>query len=236
MGQVCGRARSHASVSATVSAVVRNVMPAATARPASNALKPGNPGIHIGRSDQGATPWSSRNSAGTQVNEASEPAASRAASSSTTSGTGGATALKMPAVRASTWVSMKAARSRTSMNCTGSSGGAGARTSPPSATRRIQYVNRSVGSSGPTMRPGRTMSARSGKRGRHRLLARHLQRAVGLVGDLLDALGRRIEQRRVLVGAGRHVVGVHRQRRHERVVSDRVGQQAAPSPATTRGT
>ena len=43
------------------------------------------------------------------------------------------------------------------------SGGAGARTSPPPATRCGQYVKRPVGSCGPTISPGRTIEARSPK-------------------------------------------------------------------------
>ena len=50
--------------------------------------------------------------------------------------------------------------------CVTRSGGPGASTSPPRAIRCGQYVNRPVGSCGPTIRPGRTTSARSSKTSR----------------------------------------------------------------------
>ena len=64
---------------------------------------------------------------------------------------GGVTALKSPATRRSTSPIMNAARSRTSTTWIGSAAVPGTAISPPRAKRTGQYVNRSVGSSGPTM-------------------------------------------------------------------------------------
>ena len=49
------------------------------------------------------------------------------------------------------------------MHWTSSFPSPGARTSPPRATRTGQYVNRSVGSPGPTISPGRTFATRPGQ-------------------------------------------------------------------------
>ena len=63
---------------------------------------------------------------------------------------GGVHALKRPDGRSSAQRRMNAARSRTSMYCSGSLALPGASTWPPRATRATQYVNRSVLSPGPT--------------------------------------------------------------------------------------
>ena len=91
------------------------------------------------------------------------------------------------------------------MTCVGRSGGAGASTSPPRATRCGQYVNRPVGSCGPTIRPGRTTSARSPKTSRDGLLAERLQRPVALVGHLVVGQLAELGDRALLVVRRREV-------------------------------
>ena len=73
---------------------------------------------------------------------------------------GGEIALKFPVACESASFIIHAVRSRTSMTWIGSRGVPGASISPPRDARTGQYVKRSVGSSGPTIYPGRTMLAR----------------------------------------------------------------------------
>ena len=61
---------------------------------------------------------------------------------------------------------IQAARSRTSTSWTGRHAGPGTSTSPPRAIRCGQYVNRPVGSCGPTISPARTTVERPGTRSR----------------------------------------------------------------------
>ena len=70
--------------------------------------------------------------------------------------------LKAPRVPVSSRWIIHAARSRMSMNCSGlSSGTPGTSIAPPSAVRQTQWLKRPVGSPGPTISPGRTISARA---------------------------------------------------------------------------
>src|SRR5207253_9803321 len=118
---------------------------------------------HSGMSDHGSTPAASSFSPSTQTISASESATARQRSSSSdiVSGDAGPTAFQRPHARRSAMSSTHAARSRTSITCVRAVPSPGASTRPPSAIRAGQYVNRSVGSSGPTIRPGRIRSARS---------------------------------------------------------------------------
>src|ERR1035441_8085647 len=115
-------------------------------------------GLRVDRLPIGAA----RKAASTHVKRASPPPAALQASRSSPIRSGADVALKTPMVFVSIVFTIHAARSRTSMNWTRSSGLSGARTSPPRATGTGQYVKRSVPSLGPAMRPGRTFVTRPG--------------------------------------------------------------------------
>ena len=97
--------------------------------------------------------------------------------------------------------------------------------SPPRSNRRGQYVKRSDGSCGPTIRPGPHDRTRGRRTRRAHVLAQHLQRPVRLARHLGRSRILELADRRVFVDARRRHVGVHRHARHERVVTDAVGQQ-----------
>ena len=101
----------------------------------------------------------------------------RSSVSPNVSGSAGPVEMNVPPVRFSAKWTRNFPRSRASMSCTGFDGEPGASTSPPSASRRGQYVKRSVGSCGPTMRPARAIAARSMTPG---LSAVQFQRQLGL--------------------------------------------------------
>ena len=115
--------------------------------------------IQSGSSIHSPTPCPVRKGSSTSTARASELDA-RLAASITAPIVAGPVALNGPASRSSAAVTIHAARSRTSTSWIGRHAGPGTRTSPPRATRWGQYVNRPVGSCGPTMSPARTAVAR----------------------------------------------------------------------------
>src|ERR1035437_1600844 len=155
-----GRVLCQSSVSFAVTASGRNVNPFASAlallRRENPAVGPSG-GSHTGMCRQPLMPVALRKSAGTQVNSAPAvvTALMPASISISESGVAGPVALYVPNARVSAIRIIHSARSRESMNCTGSVGLPGAITSPPLSIRTGQYVKRSDLSSGPTMRPGR---------------------------------------------------------------------------------
>ncbi len=88
------------------------------------------------------TPWASRNASSTQRSVASAPAASRSPDihAPQASGAPGPVALNTPGVSCSRSATMKAPRSRASMNWTGRSAVPGTSTSPPWRTRTAHQV------------------------------------------------------------------------------------------------
>src|SRR5581483_7043464 len=152
----------HSGTSRAVSARGLNVSPASSARStgvswnAANSVAPG--AIQQGRSLQPWTPCSSRKPSSTQT---TSPAPLASSIDANVSARGGEVALNGPERPSSTSRIVQSARSRTSIIWTGWSGGPGARIGPPRRARCGQYVKRSVGSFGPTIRPGRTRIARS---------------------------------------------------------------------------
>ena len=98
------------------------------------------PGTHTGRSLQAETWCASSQSAGTQVSRASEftAAPTPASISFMLKVRDGPVALNTPKARASAMRMVHSARSRASMNCTGSLPSPGASTSPPLPSRTGQ--------------------------------------------------------------------------------------------------
>src|ERR1700735_5497645 len=80
------------------------------------------------------------------------------------------------------------AKSRASINCTGSVGAPGASTGPPRSRRTGQYVKRSLSSPGPTINPGRMTNVWPGNPLFCFLLGERLERAVKLVLGILQRL------------------------------------------------
>ena len=159
------------------------------------------------------------------------PRSRLAPASSSPQGTPSFVALKVPAARARPQWRIHVARSRTSMNCVWRSGGPGARISPPRWSRCAQYVNRPVGSCGPAISPGRTISARSRKL-LDRLLAERLQRAVVRVSAASSSTGARRARRRGLASVG----PVEKSRRPRCSRRRRSGRASRSSSAEARTT
>ena len=127
-------------------------------------------GSQSGSSLHGSTPSASRNFSATGTGSAGGAPRFSASSWQTAISSlqlhggpfAGPVPLKAPRSPRSTRRTIQAARSRTSMNCSGSSSPrSGTSISPPSSARHGQWLKRPLRSPGPTIRPGRTISARS---------------------------------------------------------------------------